>query len=185
MHEFSKEASKQSEQHCLSLLQLDENKEMLQILTHISKMYFPYFHKDQREERIPEAPSHRVQFGGDQLTAERIRNCQKAIIIESSPFERLEDVLTLAEDFHCMRNFVNLIFAKFYDSRSMKDVGTMYQLQNQLNRRDVGKDTTKRYRSCNAFWNDVLDGYIVAYAVVHFNMRDVENIVAPPGMPKS
>ena len=153
-------------------------------MTHISKIYVPHFYKDQREERIPEAPLHRVQFGGDQPTAERIRNCQKAIINGSSSFERLEGVFTHAEDFHCMMNFVNLIFAKFYDSRGMKDVGTMYQLRNQLDRRNVGKDTTKRYRSCNAFLNDVLDGYIVACAVVHFNMRDVEDVAAPPGMPE-
>ena len=63
MHKFSKEASQQSEQHCLGLPQFDENKDMLQILTHISKMYVPHFYKDQREKRISEAPLHRVQFG--------------------------------------------------------------------------------------------------------------------------
>ena len=45
MHKFSKEASQQSEQHCLGLLQFDENKDILQILTHISKIYVPHFIK--------------------------------------------------------------------------------------------------------------------------------------------
>ena len=60
-----------------------------------------------------------------------------------------------------MMNFVNIIFTKFYDTKSIKDVGTLYQLRNKLDRRDVAKDTSKRYRACNTFVSDVLDGYII------------------------
>ena len=80
MHNFSKKAGQLSEQHCLGLVKFDENKPMLQILTHISKMYVSHFYKDQRDERISGAPLHRVKFEGDHMAAERIRNCQKAII---------------------------------------------------------------------------------------------------------
>ena len=53
---------------------------------------------------------------------------------------------------------------------SMKDVGTLYQLRNKLDRRNVGRDTSNRYRASNTFVNDVLDGYIVSCAVTHFGM---------------
>ena len=53
---------------------------------------------------------------------------------------------------------------------SMKVVGTLNQLRNKLDRRDVGRDTSNRYRASNTFVNDVLDGYIVACAVTHFGM---------------
>ena len=53
---------------------------------------------------------------------------------------------------------------------SMKDAGTLYQPRNNLDRRDVGRDASNRYRASNTFVNDVLYGYIVACAVTHFGM---------------
>ena len=68
-------------------------------------------------------------------------------------------------------------------TQSIKDVGTLYQLRNKHDRRDVAKDTSKRYRACNTIVSDVLDEYIIAGAMTHFNMQDVKGEAVPPGLP--
>ena len=101
------------------------------------------------------------------------------------PYQRLQALLPHAEDFHCMMNFVNLIYAKFYKTNSSGDLGTMYNLRNKLDRRNVFCDTNKNCRACNSFLQDVLDGYVIACALHHFGMRGPEDMDAvPPGLPE-
>ena len=89
----------------------------------------------------------------------------------STPFERLRGLNTHAEDFHCMMNFISLIFAKFCDTTSTNDVGTSYQLRNKVDRRaDVWERYEKPVSCFQYLFNDVLDGYLVPCAVTHFGM---------------
>ena len=84
-----------------------------------------------------------------------------------------------------MMNFVNLIYAKFYKTNSSGDLGTMYNLRNKLDQRNVFCDTNKNYRACNSFLQDVPDGYVIACALQHFGMRGLEDMDAvPPGLPE-
>ncbi len=188
-HQYTKQASKKSIRNCLGLLEFNENKQqdMVKILEHVNQTYVPYssMWQDESGRHTYSQPFVRMQFGGDQLTVERIRSSQLAVINGATSYERLERVFTHAGHFHCSMNFVNLIFTKFYDTQSTKDVGTLYQLRNRLDRRDIGRDTHKRYRSCRSFVNDVLDGYILAAAVTHFKLKDFDDSPVPPGMPKS
>ena len=185
-HEHSVEASQKSQRHCLGLLELNENKQqdMVEILSHINNRYVPYQYKEDDDHAFqPSEPIMHLQFGGDQLTAERARNSKKAVINGQKSHERLEALLPHAEDFHCMMNFVDLIYSKFYHTNSSSDVGTMYQLRNKVDRRNVLTDTKKNYRACNSFLQDVLDGYIVACAMKHFGISSPDDIDAiPPGL---
>ena len=54
-------------------------------------------------------------------------------------------------------------------------IGTMYELRNKLDRRNVSSDTKKNYRACNSFLQDVLDGYLVACAMHHFKMKSADD----------
>ena len=63
-----------------------------------------------------------------------------AVINGAASYERLEEVFTHAQEFHCSMNFVNLIYTKFYDTQSTNDVGIFYYLGNRLDRRDIGRD---------------------------------------------
>lgn len=187
-HDHSLEAGRKSEKHCLGLLELNENKQqdMVEILCHVNSTYVPYkYTEDVDHGSQPLEPLVCLQFGGDQLTAERARNSKKSVINGHQAYQRLDALLPHAEDFHCSMNFVNLVYKKFYNTNSSSDVGTMYQLRNKLDRRDVSSDT-KSYRACNSFLQDVLDGYIIASALQHFGMTDAEDMdVIPPGLPVS
>ena len=74
IHDHMFDASRKSERNCLGLLELNENKQqdMVEIMSHLDKRYVPYQFED--GDNAISQPLVRLQFGGDQLTAERARN---------------------------------------------------------------------------------------------------------------
>ena len=117
------ETKQKSQRHCLGLLELNENKQqdMVEILQYIHNKYLPSEVLDHDASARAKLLA-RMQFGGDQLTAERSRNSQRAVINGSLPYQRLEGLIPHAEDFHCMMNFFDLIYAKLYSSSSSSDI---------------------------------------------------------------
>ena len=101
------DASRKSERQSLGLLELNENKQqdMVEIMSYLNKRYVPYQFED--GDNVISQPLVRLQFGGDQLTAERARNSKRAVINDLVPYQRLQVLLPHAEDFHRMMNFVN------------------------------------------------------------------------------
>lgn len=63
-----------------------------------------------------------------------------------------------------------MLFDYLYKSQSVGDLGTPYQLKTRLNRKDVCDKVNKSYHGCEAFFNSVVDGYIVYAAMVFFGM---------------
>ena len=81
-HDHAVEAARKSEQHCLGLLELNENKQqdMVEILRFLNSQYVPYkYAEGENLEHQSSDPIIHLQFGGDQLTAERARNSKKAV----------------------------------------------------------------------------------------------------------
>lgn len=64
-----------------------------------------------------------------------------------------------------------MLFDYLYKSQSVGDLGTLYQLKTRLNREDVSDKVTKSYHGCEAFFNTVVDGYIVYEATEFFGME--------------
>ena len=64
-----------------------------------------------------------------------------------------------------------MLFDYLYKSQSVGDLGTLYQLKTRLNRKDVCDKVNKSYHGCEAFFNSVVDGYIVYAAMVFFGME--------------
>ena len=64
-----------------------------------------------------------------------------------------------------------MLFDYLYKSQSVGDLGTLYQLKTRLNRKDVSDKVTKSYHGCEAFFNTVVDGYIVYAATQFFGME--------------
>ena len=61
-------------------------------------------------------PLVKIQFGGDQLNAERIRSSQLAVINGKICYKRFEEVFSHAVDFRCSVNFVSHISTNFYEN---------------------------------------------------------------------
>lgn len=113
----------------------------------------------------------KIPLGGDHLTVERAVSAVNALADADSPYERLHGLVLKHEDFHREMNFLQMLFDYLYKSQSVGDLGTLYQLKTRLNRKDVCDKLNKSYHGCEAFFNSVVDGYIVYAAMVFFGME--------------
>ncbi len=57
---------------------------------------------------ITKAQFSPVLFGGDQLTAARIRGAKKAKVSDDDPSNRMEGIIPVAEDWHTKMNFLGV-----------------------------------------------------------------------------
>ena len=103
-----------------------------------------------------------VFLGGDQLTCERIRNAQKARMQAEEPTERLEGFTEKVEDWHALQAYYQVIWQTLYSTSSACDQGTLYQLRNFIDRRNVVQDPKKDLHSCQSFLSVVLEALILA-----------------------
>lgn len=62
-----------------------------------------------------------------------------------------------------------------YDSKSISERGTLYQLKTRLNRKDVKEKVTSSYHGCEAFYRDVVDGHILLAVMKHFGMESLDS----------
>lgn len=69
------------------------------------------------------------------------------------------------------------IYKTFYKCQSAREEGSLFQLRNLINKRDVhGHDTvTDKFRAHFAFVEDVLDGYICSAFMDYFGMETLES----------
>ena len=176
-HKYTTEAAKQSVQVPLGILQLNENhqKDIIEILQRNNRMYVPHH----RGVNGSHDPIIRVMFGGDQLTAERARNAQRAVVDGNTQYERIDSLIPKIEDFHAQMNFLDAIFQKFYSTSSCGDQGTLYHLRTVLNRRNVVKEPRKAYDACSKFLDGVLDGHILACSLAHFHLTSLDQSFVP------
>ena len=77
-----------------------------------------------------------VEFG-DELTVERISNCQEDMRNEREREGQLIDIVPTIADFHTFENFLEAIWILFFDPSSSKDVGIMYASKCFLNATNV------------------------------------------------
>lgn len=101
----------------LGILPLNENKtdEMIKIMKHIHEHYIPF--QEYLEEKtissgetitITKAKQHQILCGGDQLTAARMRNAQKARLNKDFPSDELRGIVPVSEDWHIKANFLGV-----------------------------------------------------------------------------
>ena len=172
-----KESAIKSVQVPLGVTELNESKQkyMIDIMHQINSKYVPHY----QESLGSHNPVIRVLFGGDQLTVERARGAQKAVLDGNTRYDRIGSLIPQIEDFHAQMNFLDTIFQKFYSTLSSGDQGTMYHLRTLLNRRNVVKDPKKAYDACSAFLNDILNGHIVACAMAYFKLTSKDQPFVP------
>lgn len=101
----------------LGILPLNENKtdEMVDIMKHIHDRYIPY--EEYSEEKllctgetvsVVKARHHQIIVGGDQLTASRMRNAQKARLNSEVPADKFCGIVPISADWHIKANFLGV-----------------------------------------------------------------------------
>ncbi len=68
-----------------------------------------------------------------------------------------------------------MIWKRLYKGSSNKDAGTLYQLRNLVNRRNVVKDPSKRVAACEEFFLLVAEAHILAAAMEVFEMSSLQD----------
>ena len=182
-YEHSVEASQKSQRYCLGLLELNENKQqdMVEILSHINNRYVPYQYKEDNDHAFQrhQNPLCTCSLEVTNSLLNVLETQRKLSSMARSPISVWKHCCHMQKTSHCMMNFVDLIYSKFYHTNSSSDFGTMYQLRNRVDRRNVLTDTKKNYRACNSFLQDVLDGYMVACAMKHFGISSPDDRCYP------
>jgi hypothetical protein len=70
---------------------------------------------------------------------------------------------------------IQVIWKRLYKATSESDHGTLYQLRNLLQRRNVGKKPKKGFNAHHDFFNVVLTSHILAAAMEMFGMDNLED----------
>ncbi|KAI0229768.1 hypothetical protein LSAT2_019807, partial [Lamellibrachia satsuma] len=84
-----------------------------------------------------------------------------------TPEERLDGLFTMVEDFHCKMNFLQAMMDQFYTIDSSRDGGTLSQLRNLINRRNVVTKVARHYHAVSQFIDLVTDCYVLVAAMEH------------------
>lgn len=79
---------------------------------------------------------------------------------------------------------MQVIWKRLYNISSKGDQGTLYQLRNLINRRNVVRDPSKRFTPCEDFWLLIVEAHIVTACMHVFSMTSLDdtpaNTLFPP-----
>ncbi|KAL5517099.1 hypothetical protein EMCRGX_G002570 [Ephydatia muelleri] len=106
-----------------------------------------------------------IPLGGDQLTVARIRGSQRVEFNAENGDERLEGFFPVIEDWHTKMCFMEVIWKRLYNSCSGMDAGTLFQLREVINRRNVISDVTKDLTACEEFMELVTTAHVLTAAM--------------------
>ena len=150
----------------LGVLLKNENKteEMIKILETLHK-YVPRSENGLKE----------VFLGGDQLTCERVRGAKMARLQAQDAAQRLEGLLPKVEDWHALQAFYHVIWSALYSTSSSRDKGTLYQLRNLIDRRNIVADPKKDLHACQSYLSVVLEAQILAVFATKYNIASLES----------
>ena len=140
---------------------------------------------------------HKVLLGGDQLTAARVRGTKSLKQIETRAVDRSQGLIPVVEDWHARMAFVTVsnflfiycsmlimlfnillqaIWKQLFSSRSSMDKGTMFQLKNLINRKNVPNDPTKNMNAAEDFLLLLLHAHVVSSAEAIISEVSVESV---------
>ena len=71
---------------------------------------------------------------------------------------------------------LQVIWKRLYKCSSSKDVGTLYQLRNLINRRNVVSDPTRDVTACEEFFLLVVEAHILYAAMDTFEMTSIDDV---------
>ena len=133
------------------------------------------------EEEFDDSRFHSILFGGDQLTAARIRGAQALRDTQDKKVDRFEGLIAIIEDWHSRMTLLKVkiisiiqfrslhfisqaIWGELYKTASAAERGTMYQLRNLINRTNVPKDPQDNMNAAEDYFLLLLHTHVVAAA---------------------
>ncbi|KAK3724040.1 hypothetical protein QZH41_020320, partial [Actinostola sp. cb2023] len=131
------------------------NEEMLSILQSFHD-YLPTTGEDQFDSQL---------FAGDQLTVERATNVITSVSNGYSAKDRLEGIHLQLGDWHAAVKMLDLIYCRFYSTKSDGDQCTLYSDRTLINRRNVTQDPHANYRSDRDFFLLILQSRVIVAAM--------------------
>ena len=94
--------------------------------------------------------------------------------------------ITCATLLTCAHAYTQVIWKRFYKTDSSMDAGTLYQLRNLINRRNVISSPENDVNSCEEFLMIVIKAHVVAAAMEVMGMTDLNDqpneSIIPPGV---
>ncbi|KAL5467435.1 hypothetical protein EMCRGX_G031658 [Ephydatia muelleri] len=176
-HAHSDSMSKKSEVVPLGVLLKNENKldEMVEIMDELQK-YIPskttvqvFDDGNGDVERMEIHHLSPIVLGGDQLTTARAIGSQRMRKNSHETTRRLVGFIPVTEDWHTKVCFMkasdDVVWTCLYKTTSGLDVGTLNQLRNVINRRNVSKDPSSNVNASEDFLEAVTSAHIVAAAM--------------------
>lgn len=97
---------------------------------------------------------------GDWLSFKRAQAGIESVQNGETASDRNESLFPVIADFHAQMEMVKLIFKTLYDTKSSKDIGSLYSCRNILDARNVTAEC-KDYYSNEQFIDTVTDSYAV------------------------
>lgn len=114
-----------------------------------------------------------VLNGGDQLSNARVRGSQGIRANSSTGSDRLEGFVPVIEDWHAKVILLKSVWARLYKTSSSSDCGTLYQLRNVINRRNVVSRPENDVNSCEEFFILIVKAYTIVAAMNVFGMSEI------------
>ena len=74
-----------------------------------------------------------------------------------------------------MFTFAQVIWKRLYKCSSGNEGGTLYQLRNLINRRNVVQDPSKNMNTCEDFFTSVVEAHILAATMPQFKMSSLQD----------
>lgn len=76
-----------------------------------------------------------------------------------------------------------VVWSRLYKTDSSQDGGTLYQLRNLINRRNVVTDPKKDMNSCEDFFELITNAHVLTAAMEKFEMKSLTDTVSPNVFP--
>jgi L1 cell adhesion molecule like protein len=153
---------------------------MIEILEAMSKKYVPVVPVTEVDEKTQKEVAvdrlHSILFGGDQLTRKRAESAKESRKNSLNPLAQLKGLIPICEDWHAKQIFLEVVWKEFYETKSLSDKGTLYQLRNAVDRRDISTRASGKYNCCDDFFNLVVSCHVIAAAMQFFSMKDTNYI---------
>ncbi len=102
---------------------------------------------------------------GDGLSCERANDASLATANGENAWSRLEGLQPAVQEWHKRVLLLQDIFGQLFNDRSSRDRGTLFQLKNIFNQRNVSSEVKNCFNEAEDFLNFVTTGYVLAAAL--------------------
>ena len=127
------------------------------------------------------------------MTCARVKGCHRIRSNSEREIDCLGGLVGVTEDWHAKMSFlgvsvyvcysvdrshccVQVIWKRLYKCSSGGDGGTLYQLRNLIQRRNVVNDPSRNMNACEDFFTLIVEAHILAAAMSAFEMSSVDDI---------